>query len=126
MRKAFEWFLILCFFLVGCFSVGGQSTAVKPETVAKLKTALRTTQEQIDKSKQEIKNVKGDVQTFRTDITKIQNTQNNLQMQLTTIETNNVQNNEVWPYVAIIGGMMLLFFFYLYMDKGYHRFGRKK
>ena len=97
MKKTLNYFgtfFFIMFFVVGCVSLGGTNSAVKPETVAKLETAMKTAQKQIDESQQKIEGVQGDVQTFKTTITEVQNTQNILQMQLTNITTTNNQHNE--------------------------------
>lgn len=92
--KAIEIGLLLGFFVIGCMSIGGQTSAVKPETVAKLSSELETAQKQIDESKQAIEGVQGDVSTFDTKISTIETTLTNMQIQITKIETTNIQHNE--------------------------------
>ena len=80
--------------MLGCISLGGTNSTMKPETVAKLETAMKTAQKKIDDSQQKIEANRGSIETYKTDISNIINTQNTLQMQITKISTTNISHNE--------------------------------
>jgi len=92
--KAISTGLLLSFFILGCVSLGGTNSTVKPETIAELKASMKTAKEDIDKSKQDIADVTGDVSTWKQTISTMETNLSNMQIQMTKIETTNNQHNE--------------------------------